>query len=380
MDDPNVVQAQTISSAEEVAAWLETLQPDVAQDLDPSNDAVVPTYAIQLVPIDDHNFEDDQALFRRLQSSISSLSATGAQQLLRRHASLVSSNLVSSHSTIHVEIDGSCGMHFLDHQKRETGRPLFNINGPRSGQLHAADETSFPGSAMLKVSATANAKAMKDGIVTDAHKKVAVTAWREVSIGPKHGNTSTSIGSIRELSSVRAPEHGQDFNDMEPKVSLIVFTPRSSSPSAHKRPALSVAAKASTSADTNKEDASFRKLVVDELFIGGVDLMKELTALKEQVLKMRRTQRVQITPNERPAQPSAASTSTGVAGVDTTFRRVNADDLVVDGVSVSQELAIMQHHMASQGQDHSRIDALSSLPVESAENSEDEIPLRRPKR
>jgi hypothetical protein len=322
---------------------FETLLSDVEQNLEAGSSVMV--CASQAVPLDDPSTDlDAAALVAQVRENLSSVSPTDAQKLLRRQSFLVSKKLMTEHAAVHVETDGTSGIHFLNHASREGSTPLYNLNGPRSGALYPADMTSFPGTAMLKLSATSNGKSRRTQQWTDAHERVAITAWREVQIGPKHGRSATSLGFIE--SSIRAPEINTDFHDIKPKVSLIIFTPRPSSPSGFKRHAST----AGTSSDASCNDARFRKLEVDELRVGGVDVLQELAMLKAKILPLTGAYMSMVPPQLSDVSPSSGA-STGMAADAATFRQLEVDELHVRGMDIAQELAILQQQVRAREDD-----------------------------
>ena len=172
--------------------------------------------------------ETDAMLHSRcLENSGENMTAEDAQQLLHRRASLVAAGLMRETPSIEVDLDESCGMHFLINDRaKET--PLFNLAGPSSGMLYPGDDSTFPGVALLKISASKNtAKIGKDPAVTarwtDEHALYSITSWREVQLGLAHGRTEQLVGSLQKHS--ERPKK-DEYDDIKPKISLIVFHAR----------------------------------------------------------------------------------------------------------------------------------------------------------
>lgn len=172
--------------------------------------------------------ETDAMLHSRcLENSGENMTAEDAQQLLHRRASLVAAGLMRETPSIEVDLDESCGMHFLINDRaKET--PLFNLAGPSSGMLYPGDDSTFPGVALLKISASKNtAKIGKDPAVTarwtDEHARYSITSWREVQLGLAHGRTEQLVGSLQKHS--ERPKK-DEYDDIKPKISLIVFHAR----------------------------------------------------------------------------------------------------------------------------------------------------------
>ena len=164
-----------------------------------------------------------------LENSSENMTAEDAQQLLHRQPSLVAAGLMRETPSIEVDLDESCGMHFLMNDQKAKETPLFNLAGPGSGMLYRGDDSTFPGVALLKISASKNtAKIGKDPAVTarwtDEHARYSVTSWREVQLGSAHGRTEQLVGSLPDtVKSVNGPKKDHDYDDIKPKVSLIVF-------------------------------------------------------------------------------------------------------------------------------------------------------------
>ena len=174
--------------------------------------------------------ETDATLHSRcLENSSENMTAEDAQQLLHRQPSLVAAGLMRETPSIEVDLDESCGMHFLMNDQKAKETPLFNLAGPGSGMLYRGDDSTFPGVALLKISASKNtAKIGKDPAVTarwtDEHARYSVTSWREVQLGSAHGRTEQLVGSLPDtVKSVNGPKKDHDYDDIKPKVSLIVF-------------------------------------------------------------------------------------------------------------------------------------------------------------
>ena len=123
--------------------------------------------------------ETDATLHSRC---LENMTAEDAQQLLYRRASLVAAGLMRETPCIEVDLDESSGMHFLMHELKAKETPLFNLCGPSSGTLHPGDESTSPGVALLKTTASKNTKADKDPAVTarwtDEHAHYSITSWR----------------------------------------------------------------------------------------------------------------------------------------------------------------------------------------------------------
>ena len=336
---------------EDLAQELVTISPDVAQNPDAACDADTIVSASQAVAVavavllDDNITDDDRSLVMHAKENLGSLSATEAQKLLRRQEMLVSNDLVSSHPGVHVATDGSSGMHFLMHAERNLTTPIYNLNGPQSGQLYPGDEVLYPGSAMLKINASVNRKSERN----DAHERLIVQAWREVNLGKKHGAAVHSPGTISERGTIRSPKHGEDFDDILPKVSLVVFTPRPSSPTSHKRQAPTEPSDESTASVSHLRSdmgsVSFRKVVTNTLYVGGLDVVQELAALKEQVMRMPQTQSDHIMPQAQLHAVPVSSSSSSIAAVaegEATCRTLNVDELHVGGRNISNEIAMIR--------------------------------------
>ena len=192
--------------------------------------------------------ETDATLHSRcLENSSENMTAEDAQQLLHRQPSLVAAGLMRETPSIEVDLDESCGMHFLMNDQKAKETPLFNLAGPGSGMLYRGDDSTFPGVALLKISASKNtAKIGKDPAVTarwtDEHARYSVTSWREVQLGSAHGRTEQLVGSLPDtVKSVNGPKKDHDYDDIKPKVSLIVFYLREAAKEAankRQRPAL----------------------------------------------------------------------------------------------------------------------------------------------
>ena len=184
--------------------------------------------------------ETDAMLHSRcLENSGENMTAEDAQQLLHRRASLVAAGLMRETPSIEVDLDESCGMHFLMNDQKAKGTPLFNLAGPSSGMLYPGDDSTFPGVALLKISASKNtAKIGKDPAVTarwtDEHAHYSITSWREVQLGLAHGRTEQLVGSLQKHS--ERPKK-DEYDDIKPKISLIVFHAREAAKK-RQRPAL----------------------------------------------------------------------------------------------------------------------------------------------
>ena len=173
--------------------------------------------------------ETDAMLHSRcLENSGENMTAEDAQQLLHRRASLVAAGLMRETPSIEVDLDESCGMHFYINDQKAKETPLFNLAGPSSGMLYPGDDSTFPGVALLKISASKNtAKIGKDPAVTarwtDEHARYSITSWREVQLGLAHGRTEQLVGSLQKHS--ERPKK-DEYDDIKPKISLIVFHAR----------------------------------------------------------------------------------------------------------------------------------------------------------
>ena len=184
--------------------------------------------------------ETDAMLHSRcLENSGENMTAEDAQQLLHRRASLVAAGLMRETPSIEVDLDESCGMHFLMNDQKAKETPLFNLAGPSSGMLYPGDDSTFPGVALLKISASKNtAKIGKDPAVTarwtDEHAHYSITSWREVQLGLAHGRTEQLVGSLQKHS--ERPKK-DEYDDIKPKISLIVFHAREAAKK-RQRPAL----------------------------------------------------------------------------------------------------------------------------------------------
>ena len=202
------------------------------------------TAAAELTAVDlnpDPDEESDASLVERVVDNIQQLTPKDAQRLLRRRTSLVLSGLMREESMIVVPADGR-GMHFLIHARSAESTPLINLCGPGSGTLCPGDESVFHGVGVLQLSGSKNSKAPAASFGPIMHD-ISVTGYREVQLGPRHGCTGTSLGSIS--SNIRGPKTDSrgtkvpfvelDFIDIKPKVSLIVCAQKAESPSKRQR-------------------------------------------------------------------------------------------------------------------------------------------------
>jgi hypothetical protein len=113
---------------------------------------------------------------------------------------------------------------------------------------------------------------------TEMHDQLSVTAWREVTLGPKHVASGLS-------GNIRSPKKGDDYADVNPKVSLIIYAPKNFQASKKRSRPANLTAHADEPAGAHVDELGLMRQEVSLLRL-QVDLLQRQTQAVQQYASM----------------------------------------------------------------------------------------------